>query len=571
MVWSCRGTGKLTNGSRNPVGERLIQYRVVSPLSGDFVVRTDSHTSPGMKTRIERVFGCDVRSLAIFRIALSCLVFYVAVDLLQHAEEFYSELGFLNATLAKQVSPDSFSLNYLSDTVVFQKTIFIALALVAVLLGIGWFSRVATFVCWILVVSVHVRNPLVLYSADTLLRVLLFWSMFIPLGRTWSVDSWLGRRRRVGSEDGIGSPDEICSVGTACLILQICIMYWTSGFAKLTETWFDGTAMEYVLRLDAYSRPFGQWILNYPMLVEGITRVTPVVELLVPLLLFLPFWTERIRLGVVAFFLCFHVGIDLSLDVGKFGVVCAIAWLPFVPSIFWNHFGRLKRPESCLTNEQVRAEKQRSRRFLFWVKRVVTDGVPLVLIFYVVFWNCTGLNALQGKMWHRKISPEVLRLGWATMLAQNFQMFGDPPRRNMVYVFNGRMLDGTQMDMMRDQPATVQMPSGKKNMDPGWKKLHRHFLSFGGESRLYEALLDYYTRKWNQSHSEAEQVIESRLECYYERIGPGVMPGSFVNISNLAVWSNPTILKRSDEDLSQEFDNLLKRLENGPLFPSDLE
>jgi hypothetical protein len=201
----------------------------------------------------------------------------------------------------------------------------------------------------------------------------------------------------------------------------------------------------------------------------------------------------------------------------------------------------------------------------------VTDGVPLGLIFYVVFWNCAGLNALQGKMWHQKISPEVLRLGWATMLAQNFQMFGDPPRRNMVYVFNGRMLDGTQMDMMRDQPATVQMPSGKKNMDPGWKMLHRHFLSFGGEPRLYEALLDYYTRKWNQSHSEAEQVIESRLECYYEKIGPGVMPGAFVNISNLAVWNNPTILKRSDEDLSQEFDNLLKRLENGPLFPSDLE
>ena len=518
-----------------------------------------------------RVFGCDVRSLAIFRIALSCLVFYVAVDLFQHAEGFYSELGFLDGTMAKQVSPDSFSLNYLSDTVVFQKTIFITLAAVAVLLGIGWFSRVAAFVCWILVVSVHVRNPLVLYSADTLLRVLLFWSMFIPLGRTWSVDSWLGRRKRVGSKDGIGSADVICSVGTACLILQICIMYWTSGFAKLSETWFDGTAMQYVLRLDAYSRPFGQWILNYPMLVEGITRVTPVVELMVPLLLFLPFWTERIRLGVVAFFLCFHVGIDLSLDVGKFGVVSVIAWLPFVPSIFWNHFGRWERAEPSLTNEQLDAAKHGSHAFPFWVKRVVTDGVPLVLLLYVVFWNCAGLNALQGKRWNRKIPPEVLWLGWATMLAQDFQMFGEPPRQNRAYVFKGRMLDGTQMDLMRDQPATVQMPSENENMDSGWKKLHRHFLSFGGEPEHFDALLDYYTRKWNQSHSEAEQVTESRLECYYERIGPGVMPGAFVNISNLAVWSNPTIVKRSDEDLSKEFDGLLKRLENGPLFPSDPE
>jgi len=157
------------------------------------------------------------------------------------------------------------------------------------------------------------------------------------------------------------------------------------------------------------------------------------------------------------------------------------------------------------------------------------------------------------------------------MLAQDFQMFGEPPRQNRAYVFKGRMLDGTQMDLMRDQPATVQMPSENENMDSGWKKLHRHFLSFGGEPEHFDALLDYYTRKWNQSHSEAEQVTESRLECYYERIGPGVMPGAFVNISNLAVWSNPTIVKRSDEDLSKEFDGLLKRLENGPLFPSDPE
>jgi hypothetical protein len=55
-----------------------------------------------------------------------------------------------------------------------------------------------------------------------------------------------------------------------------------------------------------------------------------------------------------------------------------------------------------------------------------------------------------------------LQLGWTTMLAQNFPMFGDPPRCTMFHVFKERMLDATQLDVMRDLPATAQMPSGKR-------------------------------------------------------------------------------------------------------------
>jgi hypothetical protein len=101
-------------------------------------------------------------------------------------------------------------------------------------------------------------------------------------------------------------------------------------------------------------------------------------------------------------------------------------------------------------------------------------------------------------------------------------------------------------------------------------KIAPELLDFEGEPELFDALMDYHTHKWNQSQSKAEQVTEARLECNYERIGPGVIPWAFVNISNLAVWSKPKTLKGSDKDLSQEFDGLLKRLENGPLFRSDL-
>ena len=65
--------------------------------------------------------------------------------------------------------------------------------LLAVALLVGYRTRLATIGSWILLASIHVRLPVVINAGDTLLRVLLFWSIFLPLGAMWSVDARRGR------------------------------------------------------------------------------------------------------------------------------------------------------------------------------------------------------------------------------------------------------------------------------------------------------------------------------------------------------------------------------------------
>ena len=525
-----------------------------------------------MKDRAQKFFGCDIRSLAIFRIALACIIFCDVCDRFQYVDAFYSVHGFFNLELAKHVSPYSYSVNYLSDSIGFQKGVFILLGLGAVLLGMGCYSRLATCVCWILLASIHVRNPTVLISGDTLLRMMLFWSMFIPLGRIWSIDHWRQRRASGGETELPTQPSLLCSVGTACLILQVCIMYWTAGLSKWNEAWLDGTAMEYILRLDCYTRPMGRWALTYPMLVMCLTYSTLAIELLFPLLLFVPYRNDLIRLGVVLFFWCFHIGIEFFMDIGKFGAVSMMAWLPVLPGIFWNHFSptRIAEPDGGSKSEVSDHTKPSSIRI--WGKRVFSILVPFVFLVYVVMWNLLALHGYLGRTRRQADTDSFYRFGMATMVGQNFQMFCVPSRANATYVFNGRMKNGIRMDLVRDQPVQDSAPGGSSTgIVRGWKTLHWYLVSFGGDPKLNQSLLEYHTRTWNLAHAVSEQVYESRMECYYEEIGPGVPAGSFEHLQNLAFWARSGPIEKSKEELIQDFDQLMNQFEDGYMFPSGNE
>ncbi len=298
-----------------------------------------------MLKRIKNLFGCDVRSLAVFRIAIAILLICDICDRFPYAEAFYSDAGFFSTEFSKEELPHSWSLNQLDGSVVYQQAILISLGISAALLGLGLFTPVATLVCWFLLISIHIRNPMVLIGGDTLMRMVLFWSMFIPLGRVWSLDAiWKARRKKASSENPSSVQADIeanesnylVSFGTGCLILQLCFMYWFAGIAKLNEHWFDGTAMEYVLRLEIYVHPFGSWLLNFPLLLKVVTYGTLVLELFGPLLLFIPVWNHWFRLLVIAAFWSLHIGIDLSIDVGMFSVNSMAVWLVLLPSLVWD-------------------------------------------------------------------------------------------------------------------------------------------------------------------------------------------------------------------------------------------
>ena len=53
---------------------------------------------------------------------------------------------------------------------------------------VGYRTKIATCIVWALTVSLQNRNMLIHSGADDLLRMVLFWSLFLPLDRYWSWD-----------------------------------------------------------------------------------------------------------------------------------------------------------------------------------------------------------------------------------------------------------------------------------------------------------------------------------------------------------------------------------------------
>ena len=64
----------------------------------------------------------------------------------------------------------------------FETIPFLVAGLFAGLLLVGYRTGLATCVSWFMLLSVQARNPIILQGGDVLLRLLLFWGIFLPLG-----------------------------------------------------------------------------------------------------------------------------------------------------------------------------------------------------------------------------------------------------------------------------------------------------------------------------------------------------------------------------------------------------
>src|SRR5206468_12618342 len=145
---------------------------------------------------------------------------------------------------------------------------------------------------------------------------LLFWAMFLPLGRVWSLDGWLEKRRdRSGAH---GDRAMVLSVASGAILLQMALMYLFSAIFKSNTLWLRGEAIAGILAHDFYASPPGAYLLQFPRLLTGMTWATFALEWAAPLLLFSPRSTARARLGIIAALVAMHVSIGICLEVGLF-------------------------------------------------------------------------------------------------------------------------------------------------------------------------------------------------------------------------------------------------------------
>jgi hypothetical protein len=232
----------------------------------------------------------------------------------------------------------AWSLHMLGGTARFEGILFGLAALAALALLVGYRTFWATLASLVMAVSLHSRNPLLRDGQDVLLRVLLFWGLFLPLGARASWDCRRGSPR----------PVAVFSPGTVGLIVQIVVIYVVAAISKLeSEWWRSGQGLALSLSLGRYETALGQAALHHPRWLWLGNHAILVLEAALP---FVFLCSLRARTWVIAVFVCFHLGLIPMLRLGIFPLVSVTCWCFLLPDRFWSRL-RSSRSDDRQANE----------------------------------------------------------------------------------------------------------------------------------------------------------------------------------------------------------------------------
>ena len=278
------------------------------------------------------ILGIDYRSLALLRVALSIILIIDLCMRLTDLTAHYTDAGVLQRFDEVTAITRQFfvSFHLANGSEVFQIILFAINLILAFLLLVGYRTRISTILLFIFTVSLHARNPLILNGGDDILRLFLFWSIFLPLGAVWSVDSAMNTTKIPDSKYHF-------SVASFALIAQVVIVYWATFLFKMHPVWTDDySAVHYILNAEIFVSSIGLMLAKNEVVLPLLTVSSLCLELIGPFLIFVPWFNRYWRIFVSSSFILMHLGFALFMALGLFPYISIISWLIFIPAIFWD-------------------------------------------------------------------------------------------------------------------------------------------------------------------------------------------------------------------------------------------
>ncbi len=271
----------------------------------------------------------DPTPLACIRIATGLLLLWSFVWLGVDLNAWLGPDGWIDAESVREALPPtgwSFWL-WLPPGLIAPAYGLVLVVLAAFTLGLG--SQVTAILAWVAIVSTNRRVPVMLFGFD---NVIATWTLYLAVsgasGQAFSLDRLWRRRRQPGVNHGPPLPSVSANLGLRLIQLHLCLIYASAGLAKLQGTpWWDGSALAMLLGNSDF-RPFDlSFLAQMPGLVQFGTHLTIALELLYPILVWLPGWRPWMIAGAVGM----HVAIALAMGLTEFSLVMIVGNLAFVP------------------------------------------------------------------------------------------------------------------------------------------------------------------------------------------------------------------------------------------------
>jgi len=232
----------------------------------------------------------------------------------------------------------------MSDKLPFQWALLTMHFISACCMFLGYHTQKACFLSWIFTSSIQARTIVLQQGCDGVIRLMLFWSLFIPLGARYSLDTF---RAKTSYRD---LPDLHCekrrlSIGTAAIMLQLAMIYLSTGLHKAKDSWWvqENTATQMFFFLDMFASKWGRLVAQTDLLPPNVIEIAHIVvywgcERIFPILVFSPILTEGIRIVAVTGYLSFHLSLFVFSELGLFPIICMVSWTLFLPSSVFDSY-----------------------------------------------------------------------------------------------------------------------------------------------------------------------------------------------------------------------------------------
>jgi hypothetical protein len=300
----------------------------------------------------------DHRSLGLARIGLGLLLLYNVWRRLPHLGTFYSNDGIIpNHTVLWRPTIEYMISFFLAASRTEEAAVMMAFcAVVFLVFTVGYktrFTHVLSFLC---LCAVQARQAFTMNGGDVALSVLAAWTIFLPMGSRFSVDSILaslrGRREKTAGElnERAAFPPRKTIPGASlaffALLLELSVIYYFNAVNKHGWTWRRGTAIHFVLWQERMVTWFGVWARQHMTfsISRALTYMTMGLEYTAPFMLLSPFQTVWTRRFAIISLPLMHLGFAAFLNVGQF----SFNMIGFFPLLLskedWDLLGRYLCP-----------------------------------------------------------------------------------------------------------------------------------------------------------------------------------------------------------------------------------
>jgi len=308
----------------------------------------------------------DAIVLSLVRVLTALVALWWYLSLLHDLQTWFGPNGMFSLDVALQAREASdarfaFSLfDYVHSASQLWVVYGLGIAALAMML-VGLFSRIATIVSFVFVLSIIHRAPVLARFVDDILPLLMFYLCLGPSGANFSIDAFLRRRR---NEKAIGTsvssaPNIVYSSAATVAIrlmqIHLALIYGAMVIAQLQgAAWWQGTAVWWLM-----ARPESRLVdltglshmgLAFEYLVNFLTHAIVLYELCFVFLI----WNPLARPILLVLGALMWIGLALIGGSVSFAVIMLVANLAFLsPQTLRSCSGRGNTEQSAASTTSI--------------------------------------------------------------------------------------------------------------------------------------------------------------------------------------------------------------------------